>query len=108
QVLTDMRDIYENNTNNASRRVREAIFAVLPPWFVERAKELCEQTLNAAVEQQGLPQRIAEAIKAYAAGGITKEQLEQKLGKPASSWDAADVTQLDVLYRSLRRRELTK
>lgn len=108
QVLTDMRDIYENNTNNGSRRVREAIFAVLPPWFVERAKELCEQTLNAAVEQQGLPQRIAEAIKAYAAGGITQDQLEQKLGKPASSWDAADVTQLDVLYRSLRRREVTK
>ncbi|MDP4501014.1 hypothetical protein [Nonomuraea turcica] len=108
QVLTDMRDIYENNTNNGSRRVREAIFAVLPPWFVERAKDLCNQTLEAAVEKQGLPQRIQEAVKAYAGGGITQQQLEEKLGKPVAEWDAADVTQLDVLFRSLRRREVTK
>ena len=28
--LKDMRDIYENNANNGARRVREAIFAILP------------------------------------------------------------------------------
>jgi hypothetical protein len=37
--LTDMRDIYENNANNGARRVREAIFAVLPLWLNEQAQE---------------------------------------------------------------------
>ena len=46
KALTDQRDIYENNANNAARRLREAIFAVLPTWFVEEAKDICNQTLN--------------------------------------------------------------
>ncbi|MFI7449583.1 hypothetical protein ACIBQX_18950 [Nonomuraea sp. NPDC049714] len=108
QVLTDMRDIYENNANNGSRRVREAIFAVLPPWFVERAKELCNETIAAGRQGETLPQRIDEAIKAFAGGGITQDQLERKQGKPATAWTAHDVAQLEVLFKSLRRGEVTR
>src|SRR5690606_11464831 len=39
EKLVDMRDIYENNANNAARRLREAIFAVVPMWFTEQAKD---------------------------------------------------------------------
>jgi hypothetical protein len=108
QVLTDMRDIYENNTNNGARRVREAIFAVLPPWFVERATELCNETIAAGSQGQTLPQRIDEAIKAFAGGGVTQDQLERKQGKPTAAWTAHDVAQLEVLFKSLRRGEVTR
>ncbi|MEU9887918.1 hypothetical protein [Sphaerisporangium sp. NPDC051011] len=108
KVLTDLRDIYENNTGNGARRVRQAIFAVLPPWYVERAKELCEQTLAAGRPDVTPEQRAADVINDFAGGGVTQEQLEQKLGKPVAEWSLFDVAQLEVLYRSLRRREITR
>ena len=36
--LEDPRDVYENNTNNGARRLREMIFSVLPDWYREQAK----------------------------------------------------------------------
>jgi hypothetical protein len=107
-ALTELRDIYENNTNNGSRRVREAIFAVLPPWFVERAKDLCNETIAAGKEGETLPQRIAAAVKAFAGGGITQDQLERKMTRPVSAWTEHDVAQLEVIFNSLRRGEVTK
>jgi hypothetical protein len=64
--LTDLRDVYENNANQGARRVREAIFAVLPPWFTEEAKELCQQTI---AEGGGKPlaQRIADIVRWFEA-----------------------------------------
>lgn len=34
-TLTSQRDIYENNANMATRRLRSRILAILPSWFVE-------------------------------------------------------------------------
>lgn len=105
--LTDMRDIYENNANNGARRLREAIFSVLPPWYVEEAKELCNQTLK---HGGGVPlaKRIADAIKAFGALGVTVDQLEQKLERARDSWTDHDVAQLQVIYTSIQRGEVTK
>ncbi|NUP24139.1 MAG: hypothetical protein HOZ81_50405 [Streptomyces sp.] len=105
--LTDMRDIYENNANNGARRVREAIFAVLPAWFVEDARELCAQTLKGGGGKP-LPQRIADARAAYEAVGITLDQLEQKLGRKVDQWTDHDAGQLQVIYRSIDRGEVTR
>ncbi|MFJ9448209.1 hypothetical protein ACIRRH_41295 [Kitasatospora sp. NPDC101235] len=107
KTLTDMRDIYENNANNGARRVREAIFAVLPAWYIEDAKGLCAQTLKDGGGQP-LAQRIADARAAYEAGGITLDQLEQKIGRPAGKWTAHDVAQLQVIYNSIDRGEVTR
>lgn len=107
QVLTDMRDIYESNANQGARRVREAIFAILPPWFVEEAKELCAKTLR---EGGGvpLPKRIADAIRTYDAEGVTAGQLEAKLGRPSAKWTEHDVAQLRIIAQSIARGETTK
>jgi hypothetical protein len=106
QKLNDLRDVYENNANNGARRLREAIFAVLPPWFVEEAKDLCTRALT---EGGGKPlaQRIADAIKAFEGLGITADQLVQKLGRPSGKWTEHDVAQLQVTYKSLQRGEVT-
>lgn len=104
--LVDMRDIYESNANNGARRVREMIFSVLPPWFVEQAKELCNATLRHGGGVP-LPQRIADAIKAYESKGIRRGQIEAKLGRSSADWTDHDVAQLHVVYTSVERGETT-
>jgi hypothetical protein len=104
--LTDMREVYENNANNGARRLREAIFSILPPWFVEEAKDLCSATLKGGGGKP-LAQRIADAIKAFDGLGITTDRLEQKLGRKADVWTEHDVAQLTVAFKSLQRGEVT-
>lgn len=105
--LTDMRDIYENNANQGARRVREAIFAILPPWFVEQAKDLCTATLKDGGGKP-LAQRVADAIAKYEGIGITQEQIERKLERPAGKWIEQDVAQLGTIYHSINQGTVTK
>lgn len=104
--VTDMRDIYELNTNNGARRVREAIFAILPPWFVEEAKELCNRTLRDGGGKP-LAQRVADAIKAFEGIGITADRIENRLDRPSAKWTEHDVAQLIVIFKSIQRGEVT-
>lgn len=106
EKLTETRDIYENNANNGARRVREAIFAILPPWFVEQAKDLCNQTIRNGGGKP-LPQRIADAIRMFEDNGVVKDRLELKLGRPSAKWTEHDVAQLGVIVKSLQRGEIS-
>ncbi|MFF0816602.1 hypothetical protein ACFYVR_15845 [Rhodococcus sp. NPDC003318] len=105
--LTDMRDIYENNANNGARRLREAIFSVLPGWFIEEAQELCRATLQGGGGVP-LPQRIANSIATFESIGITRDQLEQTVGRPSEKWTEHDVTDLGITYTSIKNGELSK
>jgi hypothetical protein len=107
KLLTDQRDIYENNANNAARRLREAIFAVLPTWFTETAKDRCNGTLRNG-GGKALPQRISEAIDGFGMIGISEQQLEEKIGQPVTKWSEHDVVQLGIIYKSLRNGEVRK
>ena len=107
EALTDMRDIYENNANNGARRLRECIFAVLPPWYVEEAAELCSRTLKDGGGKP-LPNRIADCIAAFRGIGITKEQMERKTGRASGMWTPEDVAQLGVVFKSIQRGEISK
>jgi hypothetical protein len=104
--LVDLRDIYENNSNNGSRRVREMILAILPPWYTEEAKKLCNETL-AGGGGKPVAVRIAEGIQGFRGKGVTVEQLETKLGRSKDRWDGQDVAQLGVIYASIQRGEVT-
>ena len=107
--LTDQRDIYENNANNAARRVRECIFGVLPPWLTEEAKDLCHKTIEKGVSGNGktLQQSIADCVTAFEALRITRKQMEDKIGRPAAEWIDQDVAALRVIFGSLKRGEMT-
>jgi hypothetical protein len=104
--LTDLRDVYENNANQGARRLRESIFAILPPWFVEEAKDLCSATL-ADGGGKPLARRVADAIKVFGVLGVTAVQLETKLGRKSDNWTEHDVAALTVTYKSLQRGEVT-
>ncbi|GAA1030739.1 MULTISPECIES: hypothetical protein [Amycolatopsis] len=105
EKLVDMRDIYENNANSGARRVRECIYSILPPWFVDQAKELC----NATLKDGGgvpLPKRIADIIARFAELGVTREQLERKQRRGSNAWTEHDVAQLTVIGRSIANGEV--
>lgn len=105
--LTDLRDIYENNANHGARRLREQIFAILPAWFTEEAKAICQATIEAG-DGTPLEVRVKEALTAFADGPkVTEAQLVKKVGKPVTDWTAQDISTLEVLYQSLRQRTIT-
>ncbi|QCX81178.1 hypothetical protein C9F11_37975 [Streptomyces sp. YIM 121038] len=105
QQLVDLRDIYENNANNGARRLREAIFAVIPDFFIDEAEELCRETLNKG-DGKPLEQRVEGAVKVFEQLGITADRLEQKLGRPRAQWAGADIAQLLITHKSIQRREI--
>lgn len=105
--LIDMRDIYENNANSGARRVRECIFSILPPWFVEEAKANCMATLKNGGGVP-LPQRIANITTHFAQDGVTIEQLEKKIGRPTGKWTDVDYAQLTITLTALRNGETTR
>lgn len=105
QDLTDLRDVYENNANQGSRRLREAIFSILPPWFTEEAKAICTETLSDG-GSKSLPQQVTDAIRKFDEVGISKARLEAKLG-PSSAWTAHDVATLRVSFSSLNQGTVT-
>lgn len=105
--LTDLRDVYENNANLGARRLREAIFAMLPAWYTAEAQQICENTL-AAGDGAPLEDRIADAIGQYGRVGVTTKQLETKVGRPRGEWDEADVSKLQIIFQSVSRGEMTR
>jgi hypothetical protein len=106
--LIDMRDIYENNANNGARRLRECIFSVLPPWFVEEAKENCSKTIEGTDAEKPLQTRIADMISAFAERtNVDEAALVRKIGRPAAKWTAQDLATLRVIGGSIARNETT-
>ena len=104
--LVDLGDVYLNNQNIGARAVRECIYGVLPTWFVEAAEDLCRQTLQNG-EGKPIAQRIEDAVQAFHALGVKAAQLEDKIGRKRGQWDAGDVAQLQVLFMSIQRGEVT-
>ncbi|WP_307818306.1 hypothetical protein [Streptomyces sp. MBT60] len=108
QKLADFRDVYENNANNGARRLREMIFTVLPVWYIEQAKSACAKTLANGAGDVPRPQRIAQAIGSFEGIGITTDQIETKLGRKSDKWTDVDLGQLQVIFQSIQRGEVTK
>lgn len=107
QKLTDLTDIYLSNQNVGARAVRECIFTVLPTWFTEEAQDLCRKTLEHG-EGEAIETRVEKAIIAFAENyGISKDQLEQKIGRPSGAWKPQDVATLQVIYGSIRSGDVT-
>ncbi len=105
EVLTDMRDIYENNANMGARRLRECIFAVLPPYLTKAAEEQCFKTLQGGTDEKPLPARINEAVEAFAGIGIDRKRIEARMG-PIAHFTEVDYANLRVTFGSIKRNEV--
>lgn len=105
--LEDPRDVYENNTNNGARRLREMIFTVLPDWYREQAKEVVNYTLENGQGDKPRSQRIADSVSYFEGIGVTVEQLEENRSRASEKWTNLDLAQLQIIFESIRRGEIT-
>lgn len=103
EQLHDRRDVYEVNTSNAARRLRECIRRVIPDWFLEEAVQRCYATLENPGDGLTLAQRIARVTRGFEnAWGIDVARLEARLGKPMAEWNGRDVAQLQITGDSIK------
>lgn len=107
KILTQTRDIYENNANMGARRIREMIFRVLPPWLIDDAKRKCRKTLE---HGGGVPieKRRSLCIMGFEKLNITQDQLEAKMGKPISKLTDVELANLNIAGQSLKTGELNR
>lgn len=105
--LTGTQEIYENNASFAGRRLREAIFAVLPVWYKAEAAEICHRTLAHGGDGKTLPQRIADLRQHFENIGITADQLAKKRGREVANFTPEDIAALRVVAGSIKRGEVT-
>jgi hypothetical protein len=103
--LTTGRDVYENNANQGARRVREMIYAIVPAYIVEEAKQACMKTLESSDEP--LEVRVQRAVDWFAQIPVTVKQLEDKLGSRRSQWRHLDIAALEIVVRALTQGETT-
>ena len=102
--LTSQRDIYENNANMATRRLRSRILAILPSWFVEDAIEECKKTL-AGRNDTPLIDRVNKMVVAFAKIGVTQEQIEKRLKKKIDTMNADDFVEYTGIYNAIKQGE---
>lgn len=99
-VITDERDIYELIANQAQRRKRACILALVPGDVVEAAMAQADVTLRTKADTS--PEGMAKMVDAFAPFGVTKEQIEKRIQRRLDSIQPAQVVMLKRIYASLR------
>ena len=100
--LTDSRDIYELIANQAARRERACILAVIPGDIVDAAIGECNATLQGdgkMTREDAVRDIINRFQEQY---GVKKEQLEKYIGRTAEAFTTQSVVRLRNVYNTLR------
>jgi hypothetical protein len=101
--LTDPRDIYEQMANQAQRRVRACILAIIPPDITEAAANECRRTLVSGKDKsEPLVDRIKRVVNFFAELGVSKELLEKKLGHQIDAMVPEEIADLQQIYNSMK------
>jgi hypothetical protein len=98
--LEDPRDIYENIANNAARRLRACILAVIPGDVVEAAVAQCEATMKAKADTS--PEAMRKMVDYFGTFGVAKEQIEKRIQRRIDAIQPAQVVTLKKIAASLR------
>lgn len=100
--LTDERDIYENNANQAARRVRACILALIPGDIIDAAVDQCAATL--ATRENVTTESIAQLVKAFEAYKVTKDMLCEYTGRNLTpdALSASMMVKLRTVYKSIK------
>jgi len=104
QSLTSQRDIYENNANMATRRMRARILAILPAWFVEDCIAECKKTL-AGQNDAPLIDRVKKMVVQFAKYGVSQEMIERRLKRKVESMTADDFTEYIGIFNAIKGGE---
>lgn len=98
--LKDERDIYELCANQAQRRLRACILALIPGDVTEAAMNQAETTLKASADTSA--EAMAKMLEAFAPFGVSKEHIEKRIQRRLDSITPAQVVSLKRIYASLR------
>lgn len=104
QSLTSQRDIYENNANMATRRMRARILAILPAWFVEDCIAECEKTL-AGQNDAPLIDRVKKMVVQFAKFGVSQDMIERRLKRKVESMTTDDFTEYIGIFNAIKGGE---
>ncbi|WP_395066135.1 hypothetical protein [Paraburkholderia silvatlantica] len=99
-VLKDERDVYELCANQAQRRVRACLEAIIPGDVVDAAMAQADATLRAKADTSA--EAMTKMVAAFAEFGVTKEQIEARIQRRLDSITPAQVVSLKRIYASLR------
>lgn len=96
-------EIYEHNASDASRRLREIIFNILPGWFVAEAEDLCRKTLEASFSG---PVAASDLVARLGALGISQARAETAAGRIMTAWRPIDLAALVIKTRTIERGDM--
>jgi hypothetical protein len=99
-ALKDERDIYEVIANQAQRRVRACILALIPGDVIEAAMAQASETLTANADTT--PDGIARMVEAFSKYGVGKEHLEARIQRRMDAISPGQVVSLERIWQSLR------
>lgn len=101
--LKDERDVYEAMSNQASRRTRACILALIPGDIVESAMRQAEVTLKANVDCT--PEAVSKMLSSFEKFGVNKAAIEasiQRKIEPGASLDPGHMVRLRRSYQSIK------
>jgi hypothetical protein len=98
--LEDPRDIYEMVANQGSRRLRACILAVIPGDVTEAAVAQCETTMHTNADTS--PDAMKKLVAAFGEHGVSREQIEKRIGRRLEAIQPAQVVGLRKVFASLR------
>lgn len=99
-ALTDERDIYEMEANQAARRLRKCILTVIPGDIIDLCLDQCELTLSSTASNT--PESIQKLLTAFKAHGVNKAMIEARLQRKLESITQAQVANFKKIYTSLK------
>lgn len=103
-LLTDPRDRYEKLANDAARRKRACIQAIIPKFIIDEAMDICEKTLSDSLNAENIEETKGKMIAAFRAiaDWITEADLAEKCGKEWENIGSRDIVKLRNLYNAVK------
>lgn len=100
KILTDQRDIYENNANLGARRLRARILAVIDGDIVDKSVAMCRATLVG--DPANIPARVEKMVAEFLKFTVTKAHIEKRIEKEIDKISAEDLADLISIYNSMK------
>lgn len=103
--LKSDRDIYEMIANMGSRRLREAIFRVVPQFVKQAIMNECANTKARIAQQTPLKERVAKMTAGWESIGVTRAMLALWLKCPVDEMLEQQYQELLGIWRTIKNHE---
>lgn len=97
--LKDEREVYEHCANQAKRRERAVILAVIPGWVQDIAVDLCKETLAKTVNGETTAKMIAAFKDRF---DVSQEQIKEFIQCDLTAITPGQVVRLRQIFNSLK------